>query len=268
MSLRARLLLGLVALVSVGLAVAAVVTYEEQRSFLFRRVDQQVLASELPVAVQLGVVPRFPVAGKPPPAVPRKPPGGKATTFQASGTYGVLVGVGGRILQSHSFTYGQKAASPPALPSSFPVSKLGSSRTHLFTVNSTSSSGLRYRVAAFSVSGGRILVVAVPLREVDQTLARLVVVELLVGCGVVLALVALGWIVIRLGLRPLERIGRVAGDFARGDLSRRVGLTNPRTEVGRLGCVAERNADAGRAGVCRSPRERGPVASIPGGRVA
>jgi two-component system OmpR family sensor kinase len=52
---------------------------------------------------------------------------------------------------------------------------------------------------------------------------------------VVLGLVALGWIVIRLGLRPLERIGRVAADFAHGNLSRRVGLTNPRTEVGRLG---------------------------------
>ena len=34
--------------------------------------------------------------------------------------------------------------------------------------------------------------------------------RLLVGAGVILALVLLGWVVIRVGLRPLERIGRVA----------------------------------------------------------
>ena len=61
MSLRARLLIGLVALVAIGLGAAAIATYEEQRSFLFRRVDQQVVASELPVSVGMGLVsPRGP----------------------------------------------------------------------------------------------------------------------------------------------------------------------------------------------------------------
>src|SRR6202000_2844000 len=40
MSLRARLLVGMVVLVAAGLAVAAVATYEEQRSFLLNRLDQ------------------------------------------------------------------------------------------------------------------------------------------------------------------------------------------------------------------------------------
>ena len=78
------------------------------------------------------------------------------------------------------------------------------------------------------------MVVAVPLRDVDETLARLTLVEGLVGIGVIVALVALGWVVIRVGLRPLERIGRVAGEISHGDLTRRVGTGNPRTEVGRL----------------------------------
>jgi two-component system OmpR family sensor kinase len=42
-------------------------------------------------------------------------------------------------------------------------------------------------------------------------------------------------LVIRLGLRPLERIGRVAAEIAAGDLSRRVSPADSRTEVGRLG---------------------------------
>jgi two-component system OmpR family sensor kinase len=83
--------------------------------------------------------------------------------------------------------------------------------------------------------GGRVLVIAVPLREVDQTLARLILVEALVATGVILGLIALGWVVIRLGLRPLERMGRVASEIANGNLSRRVSPDNQRTEVGRLG---------------------------------
>ena len=45
MSLRARLLAGMVALVAAGLAIAAVATYEEQRSFLHTRLEQQVLSA-------------------------------------------------------------------------------------------------------------------------------------------------------------------------------------------------------------------------------
>jgi two-component system OmpR family sensor kinase len=135
----------------------------------------------------------------------------------------------------HPFTYGETAPSPPALPAKVPISGFKSARFRLLTVDSKSGSGLRYRAAAFSISGGRVLVIAVPLREVDQTLQRLILVEVLVGAGVILALIALGWVVIRLGLRPLERMGRVASEIAHGDLTRRVSPDDQRTEVGRLG---------------------------------
>jgi two-component system OmpR family sensor kinase len=233
-SLRARLLVGLVALVAIGLGAAAVVTYEEQRSFLLTRVNQQVADSRLPVAVTLGVI--HPGEPNAPRGRPGSPPGGRGpTTFQTSGTYGVLLEGSGKVIEVHSFTYGEAAPSPPALPAKLPISQFRSTQVHEFTVDSKAGSGLRYRVAAFSVSGGRVLVVAVPLREVDQTLQRLIVVELLVGAGVILGLVVLGWIVIRLGLRPLERMGRVANEIAHGDLTRRVSPDNQRTEVGRLG---------------------------------
>lgn len=238
LSLRARLLFGLVVLAGVGLGVAAVGTYEEQRSFLFRRVDQQVAASELPVSVGLGLVkaPR----GVGPRAVPRISPGGTRfdgrgpVTFQASGTYGELLSGAGQVLKVRSFTYGESPPSPPALARPSPLSRLGASRIRLFTVNAKNGT-LRYRAAAFSLSGGRLLVIAVPLREVDQTLHRLLLVEGLGGGGVILALVLLGWIVIRVSMRPLERIERVANDIAHGDLSRRVRPSSPRTEIGRLG---------------------------------
>jgi two-component system OmpR family sensor kinase len=42
-------------------------------------------------------------------------------------------------------------------------------------------------------------------------------------------------VVVRLGLRPLERMGRTAEAIAGGDLSQRVSPATPRTEIGRLG---------------------------------
>ena len=70
MSLRARLLLGLVVLAALGLLAMAIATYEEQRSFLFARVDQQVSASTFVVGGELGVV--------------RGLPGGSPSTSQAA----------------------------------------------------------------------------------------------------------------------------------------------------------------------------------------
>ena len=53
--------------------------------------------------------------------------------------------------------------------------------------------------------------------------------------GVLLVLAAFAWLLIRLGLRPLDRIAATAGAIAAGDLARRVAPADPRTEVGRLG---------------------------------
>jgi two-component system OmpR family sensor kinase len=169
----------------------------------------------------------------------------------------VLLAANGKVIASHSFTYGETAPSPPALPAKLPISQFRATQFRLLTVDSQSGSGLRYRAAAFSLSGGRVLVIAVPLRDVDQTLQRLILVEALVGAGVILALIALGWIVIRLGLRPLERMGRVAREIAHGDL---------RGRAARI--VTEPDARADRAGIRRSRRERGASAPLPRRRLA
>ena len=84
--------------------------------------------------------------------------------------------------------------------------------------------------------GSGVIVVAAPLTEVDATLNRLLLLELLV-----IARRAAGARLRRRGrscasgLLPLDRIGHTAGAIAGGDLSHRVESTDPRTEVGRLG---------------------------------
>ncbi len=62
--------------------------------------------------------------------------------------------------------------------------------------------------------------------------------------GVLAALGIGAWFLVRLGLRPLDRIGETAGAIAAGDLGRRVSPADQRTEVGRLGLAL--NAMLGR----------------------
>jgi two-component system OmpR family sensor kinase len=236
MSLRARLLVGIVVLVAAGLAATAIVTYEEQRSFLLDRVDQQVASALAPLRFELGA--RTPAGrqrpGGPLPARPpfaRRPGTPGPASALPPGTFGEIIDPTGKVLRRRTFSYGEKTGPVPTIPVRPPLSRPGST-LRLFTVSSPSGSS--YRASALR-DGTNTAVVAVPLREVQQTLHRLVIVEALVGGAVILTLLALGWFVIRIGLRPLERIGRVASEIAGGDLSRRVATANERTEVGRLG---------------------------------
>ena len=238
----------MVALVAAGLAVAAFVTYEEQRSFLLTRVDQQVR-------------PRW--SPSPPAQAARQRPAGRpAAAASGSAARGGGGSRGGRPpvpagnLRRAARTGRQGAALAgvqlrrqagpvPSLPGKVPLSRAGQP-PHLFTVSTGGRTS--YRAAALTV-GERTPRRRGTLREADQTLHRLIVVEALVGGGVILALVLLGWLVIRIGLRPLERIGRVASEIAGGDLSRRVTPSDQRTEVGRLGLSLNEMLVRDRAGI-------------------
>jgi len=96
-------------------------------------------------------------------------------------------------------------------------------------------SSVRYRVLATADDDGDTLYVAFPTTELDETLHRLVGIELVFSAAVLLFLALLSLAVVRLGLAPLERIAATAGDIAGGDLSRRVEPAEPDTEIGRLG---------------------------------
>src|SRR5205814_10177498 len=71
--------------------------------------------------------------------------------------------------------------------------------------------------------------------DVSANLAQLLQLELFISLGVVVGTAFLAWLIIQVGLRPLQRMGAVAGTIAAGDLSRRVEPASPKTEIGRLG---------------------------------
>jgi len=83
--------------------------------------------------------------------------------------------------------------------------------------------------------GGEYVVLAIPLNDVESTLGQLLQLEVLISLGVVAATAVLALIIIRIGLRPLQRMAGVAQDIAAGDLTRRVEPATLDTEIGRLG---------------------------------
>ena len=226
-SLRARLIAGLLALAAAGLLLLAGITYVEQRGFLMDRVDQQARSAPFAVRFALGG------GGFRPSARDRdddRPPPGGPSSQPPAGTYGERRDASGAVIGDPIvLVYSNETlTASPDLPDRIPLGKL-------FTVDGKNGDDARYRVYAIPDQGGGMTIAAVPTSEVDHTLNRLLLVMGLVIAGVLAILGAVTWIVVRIGLLPLDRMGHTAGRIAGGDLSHRVEATDPRTEVGRLG---------------------------------
>jgi two-component system OmpR family sensor kinase len=246
-SLRARVLASVLLLSAGGLLALAIVTYTEQRSFLQGRVDQEVKAAWPALSFVLDNKGFRPASAE----VQRRGTGSDGSTRRRDqgrpggpgggpaganvnlppGTYGQRREASGKVLGNVPIHYSESEAEAPSpkIPASVPLGRL-------FTVGSVGSSGLRYRVYAHrDPEDTGITIAAVPLRDIDQTLSRLLLVEALVIAGVLAALGISAFFVVRLGLRPLSRMEVTAGEIAAGELSRRVSPATSRTEVGRLG---------------------------------
>jgi two-component system, OmpR family, sensor kinase len=245
-SLRARVLACVLLLAAAGLIALAAVTYAEQSSFLHGRVDQEVRAAGPAVSQLLDSKGLIPDDRNSPAGTEKtggglagalgahrgfgeEPHGGPANLNLPPGTYAQRREASGKVLGSEVISFGQAKPPAPKIPAKVPVDKL-------FTVGSVGSSGLQYRAIVFrDPEDSGLTLAAVPLGDVNQTLNRLLLVEGLVIVGVLVALGLSAFFVVKIGLRPLDRIEVTAGEIAAGNLSRRVSPATPRTEVGRLG---------------------------------
>jgi len=236
-SLRVRLLVALVALAALGLVAAAAVTHTLLASFLVQRFDDQQATAT-----------RFVYT-----SVFQPTPGGRgfldggaprqSNRLLPTGSYAAGVDSAGHVVEQLSYDADSNTwavatqATAPRLPANT------TSHTKPFTV--TDKKGNRYRVVVdhdardllISRSTGQTAtyVFAMPLRDVDQTLGRLTLVEAGVTAAVLLATGLLAWFLIGVGLRPLRKMEASAGAIVAGDLSRRIDHPDSRTEVGRLG---------------------------------
>jgi two-component system OmpR family sensor kinase len=235
-SLRARLLALLVALAVVGLAVADFASYRALHNYLYDRVDQQLESAVVPLSLRLSQQ----LGGEEGPGFGPRPgfEGGRGPAPSGglpSGTYGQLRTADGEVVaHTPSRLFGEELPLPQIPTDLEPTAP--DEAVAPFTVGERGGGSERFRAAAVTVStSGLVSVVAVPLGDTNATLSHLALIELVVSGAILIALAVAAWWLVGVGLRPLRRMGEVAGQIAAGDLSRRVEPDNDRTEVGRLG---------------------------------
>ena len=224
MSLRLRLLLTLAPLFILGLAAADAGTYAALQTSLLQGVDKQL------AAINDGVMHVLENPGGQGPPVGDGGIG-QGNSFPA-GTFGEIVGPSGVLTSGE--VYG--SAVVPA-PSSYPNLSAGiyKDSTAILTVSGTGT-WESYRVYVTDTGQpGTALIVAVPLDGVNTTLSTLLLFEIAISSGITIIVLVVTWLLVRRGMRPLERMGATARSIATGGLGRRVTPSNERTEVGRLG---------------------------------
>ena len=227
LSLRGRLLIGVMSLVVVGLLISDIATYLTLQNSLLSRIDEQLRAgSTVNTAVAVLNSPDCHTRGP-----------SSSTNFPA-GTVTEVISPTGSVLAVcyvvQQFGSSISTASP-VLPKSLPATPMDTP-TSPVTVEGTGGVS-RFRLTYWSENSfpGDVVVFAIPLTETQSTLSALLLLELVISLAVVVATAMLAFLIIRISLRPLEKMGAVAQDIAAGDLTRRVEPATPQTEIGRLG---------------------------------
>lgn len=228
-SLRARLLTGVLLMTAVGLLAAGGGTYLALRSFLLDRVDQQLTATRASVGRGLrqsgtGTIDKATLDRVAPPIA-----------------FVEVRDSSGHVLAVHypSSLSGQSPG--PRVPTVIhPPPRSGArlpSQEPALQFDAAAVRGTgRYRVLVSSLpKTDGVLIVAVALNDVSATLNRLLDVELVIAVVLLAALAAAAFWLLRRALRPLERISAVAGGIAQGDLDVRLSPADEGSEIGRLG---------------------------------
>jgi two-component system OmpR family sensor kinase len=245
LSLRTRLVVLLVALAVVGLAVADFASYRALHNYLYDRVDQQLESAVVPVATHLlhqagREVPTIRTFGPAPGSEGATGGEGPAPVGPGAGShlpdaaYGQLRNAAGEVVTTTGTNFFGEKIAVPKVPANLAAATSPESVVPV-TVGERGGGSEQFRIAAVEFEGGAEAVVAVPLGDTNATLSHLTAIELVVSGAILIALGLAAWWLVGVGLRPLRRMGEVAGQIAAGDLSRRVEPDNDRTEVGRLG---------------------------------
>lgn len=224
MSLRTRLLAG-VGLVAIVLVIVSAVVTVTTRDQLIDQVDRR-LALFTPSGPDLQRIPR------PEPIPPSIPVDGFRD--RVSDVYEGFVGPDGVLEDRFLPNVGDREYTAPAVT----ADDLPTTGGRLFTVSSVDG-GVTYRVNAVRV-GDVVVVTGVPLDDVEDTIRRLVVVEVVGSVAILAALGLVAWWMLRLGIRPVKEMTESASRIADGRLDERVPEAAPGTEPGDLAIALNR----------------------------
>jgi two-component system, OmpR family, sensor kinase len=233
MSLRAKLITGLLALVIAAVAAISVSSVLVLRSYLVSQDDAQLQN------VYSSFINNWP---------PDHAPG---YAYRVGGTSNIFAGIQetGTPLSPSGSQGGlpnsgyPQVQSVPAVPTSQlwaiankgkPVTVRAQSGTDTWRVI---AGPIQYQVATSTgvQQGTGTLIVAADLGNINATIGSLAATVLIIGLIVVCILAMAIVVVVRANLRPLVEIEETAGEIAAGHLNRRVPERDPRTEIGSLG---------------------------------
>jgi len=245
-TLRSRVVLVVVAMLAVLGAVIGTVSVFALQNYLMQRLDGQLTS-----ALARGQHAADRIYGDQPtgPDVI----GIVQTPGQQTGTFGVIRS-GDMLLYPVILSDRPQNASgdQPVAPQRVPIATTAlvtlPSDGHPRTIDLGASLG-SYRVAAVPLSNGDSVIIGLPLSDVNATVARLaLVIGLVTLAGLVFAFL-LANVVVRLAMRPLERVAGTAEQVSllpldRGDVALSVRVpeedTDPHTEVGKVGSAFNR----------------------------
>ncbi|WP_099024597.1 sensor histidine kinase [Mycolicibacterium palauense] len=241
-SLRSRLLVGqviLLALVCIGIGAA---TELALRQYLVHQLDMQLMDTSHRSAM---------LDRMPPPPPPMRAPGPGPDFLDAPGQpvglAALVVHRDGRAEAGILTTLGERSPLDPRT-----VSQLASVRPMSGT-SSVELAGLgSYRVMAAVNRHGDLIVVGLPLSEVNATMLRVLLIFVIVAAVALVVASTLGILITRRALAPLTRVAATAREVAnlpldRGEVALPVRVperdANPNTEVGQMGSALNRMLD-------------------------
>jgi two-component system, OmpR family, sensor kinase len=211
-SLSVRIMVAATVLVMVTLVVMGALGTAMLRSYLYGRVDAQLLAFASATS-----------PGRLPARIPRSRPPQLPTLFLVE-----VISADGRVQILGGSVHG---VSPPK------VSDASLRRPPGVFTAASDDPGHSFRVVVRAAGGGRHVVIAYSLDALNSTVTGLEAADAAAGAIAILILAAIGLPLVRVSLGPLSRIEDAAEAIAAGDLSRRIDRPAAETEVGRLAAV-------------------------------
>ncbi len=226
MSLRARLVLSLGAILAVALIVAGVALVGLTRASQIDAVDrelQAIAARPVAMAGMMNIA---------------------ATTAEdaAGRRLAILwLNANGRVVRSVASGYADSPDPLPSLPD-WSGGIPAAAYRHIIDLPSVDGA-IRYHVLVTQARMGQIIAVASPLASVEAGSHALIRTLFAVGGLTIAVLLLVAWLILRAGLLPIERIAATAERIAAGDLSHRSGVPHDDTEVGRMGTAFDAMLD-------------------------
>ena len=215
MTIKARLTLAVVALVVVLTTVLGFVTIRATRASMLAQIDDRLrsIAEQRPG--------------------PRAATGGgtdEEDRYHDTAEY--LYSPAGELLDERPAGFATDPEPAPAVPA--PTSEEFAALEDDVLTLPAESGDLQYRVLVAEMRDGNVRVLAEPLTDLEEAISSLTRTFVLAGLGVLIVGAGVSWLVIRRGLRPVDRMIATASAIAGGDLSRRVDQDDDGTELGQL----------------------------------